>query len=179
MFEQFDQFPFLNTLAAGWQDIRSELDALDATTFMDWPETDIYTGDWAVFPFYKFGERIMLTCAICPVTAALIETVPDLVTAGFSRLAPGTHITPHTGYTDAVLRFHLGLTEAENCGLRVGKETREWHPGSAFVFDDTQEHEAWNRGTAERIVLLLDFKRHPDAVITTPEHLRGAAQDDA
>jgi len=27
-----------------------------------------------------------------------------------------------------------------------------------LVFDDTTEHEAWNRGTQTRIVLLLDFK---------------------
>lgn len=179
MFEKYEDFPFLHTLAAGWRDIRMELERLDTEIFMDWPETDIYRGDWSVFPFYKFGEQVPLTCAICPATAALIETVPNLVTAGFSRLAPGTHITPHTGYTDAVLRFHLGLTEAENCGLRVGNETREWHPGSTFVFDDTQEHEAWNRGAAERVVLLLDFKRHADGVVTMPEHLRRTAQDGA
>lgn len=179
MFEQFDSFSFLSTLAEGWRDVRAELNALDVENFVGWPETDIYTGDWTVFPFYKFGEKIALTCAICPATAALIETVPGMVTAGFSRLAPGTHITPHTGYTDAVLRFHLGLTEATDCGLRVGDETRGWHPGSAFVFDDTNEHEAWNRGTAERVILLLDFKRHPDSIVTVPAHLSGADRKDA
>lgn len=173
MFERFDDFSFLFPLAEGWRDIQGELATLDRASFLGWPETDIYTGNWSVFPFYKFGERITPTCDACPRTARLIETVPGLVTAGFSRLAPGTHITPHSGYTDAVLRFHLGLTAAADCGLRVGAEIRDWFPGSAFVFDDTREHEAWNRGTAERIILLLDFKRHPEAVITIPEHLRG------
>ncbi|MEH6755671.1 MAG: aspartyl/asparaginyl beta-hydroxylase domain-containing protein, partial [Alphaproteobacteria bacterium] len=131
MFEPIEDFPFLAPLSAGWRDISEELNALDPAHFIGWPETDIYTGDWTVFPFYKFGEKIALTCAICPRTTALIETVPGMVTAGFSRSAPDTHITPHVGYTDAVLRFHLGLTDAKDCGFRVAEETRLWQPGSA------------------------------------------------
>lgn len=177
MFERTNDFPFLDAVCEGWRDVRAELDAIDQQTFLDWPETDIYTGDWSVFPFYRFGEKVESTCAICPRTAALIEDIPGMVTAGFSRLAPGTHIKPHTGYTDQVLRFHLGLTGGADCGLRVGEETRGWHPGSAFVFDDTLEHEAWNRGGEERVVLLLDFKRSADMNIAFPEHLRGVGGD--
>ena len=44
----------------------------------------------------------------------------------------------------------------EGCGFRVGGETREWRTGEAFVFDDTIEHEAWNRGDSLRVVLILD-----------------------
>lgn len=172
MFEPMENYPALAALQSGWREVRAEFDALAGTGFMAWPEHDIYAGDWSVFPFYKFGERLAPTCAACPRTTALIESVPGMVTAGFSRMAPGTHIKPHTGYTGAVLRFHLGLTDAEDCGLRVGSEVRGWSPGSAFVFDDTQEHEAWNRGGAPRTVLLLDFKRTPDAVVEVPPHLR-------
>jgi ornithine lipid ester-linked acyl 2-hydroxylase len=177
MFEPIEYYPFLAPFSAGWPDISEELNALDPAQFMGWPETDIYTGNWTVFPFYKFGEKVPLTCAICPRTTALIETVPGMVTAGFSRLAPDTHITPHVGYTNAVLRFHLGLTDAEDCGLRVADETRSWHPGSAFVFDDTREHEAWNRGPTERTILLLDFKCNTDAIVSAPEHLRNLSQE--
>ncbi len=172
MFEPIENHPALAPLQANWRAVRAELDALEGAGFMAWPEHDIYAGDWSVFPLYKFGERLAPTCAACPRTTALIEAVPGMVTAGFSRMTPGTHIKPHTGYTGAVLRFHLGLTEARDCGLRVGDETRGWHPGSAFVFDDTQEHEAWNRGDEIRTVLLLDFKRTPDAVVEVPPHLR-------
>ena len=34
---------------------------------------------------------------------------------------------------------------------------REWHPGKAFVFDDTIEHEAWNDSDVPRAVLILDI----------------------
>jgi aspartyl/asparaginyl beta-hydroxylase (cupin superfamily) len=45
--------------------------------------------------------------------------------------------------------------------LRVGHETREWKAGEALVFDDSLEHEAWNRGPAIRAVLLFEIWR-PD-----------------
>jgi beta-hydroxylase len=34
-----------------------------------------------------------------------------------------------------------------------------WREGEAFVFDDTYEHEVWNDGAEDRVVLLLDFER--------------------
>ena len=94
-----------------------------------------------------------------------------MVTAGFSSMAANTHITPHRGYTDDVLRCHLGLVTPENCALRVSNQIRTWTPGSCFVFDDTQEHEAWNRSNATRIVLLLDFKRDESTDIIFPEEV--------
>jgi aspartyl/asparaginyl beta-hydroxylase (cupin superfamily) len=38
----------------------------------------------------------------------------------------------------------------------VGGETREWQAGSAWVFDDTIEHEAWNDSDAPRAILIFD-----------------------
>ena len=107
----------------------------------------------------EFTNTLLIkNCQLCPETTKLIEQVPNLVTAGFSSLKVGTHITPHTGYPDGVLRCHLGLIGCDGCALRVGEETRSWLAGKTLVFDDTTEHEAWNRGTQTRIVLLLDFK---------------------
>jgi beta-hydroxylase len=40
----------------------------------------------------------------------------------------------------------------------VGSETKTWQEGKCIVFDDTTEHEAWNKGDKTRVVLLLDFK---------------------
>ena len=42
------------------------------------------------------------------------------------------------------------------CGFRVGGETREWQEGTAFAFDDTIEHEAWNDSDELRAVLIFD-----------------------
>ena len=49
---------------------------------------------------------------------------------------------------------------ASACGaLRVGQATRAWREGECLVFDDTVEHEAWNRSRSKRIVVLFDFAR--------------------
>lgn len=38
-------------------------------------------------------------------------------------------------------------------------KTRTWSEGDVLVFDDTTEHEAWNRSDQTRTVLLFDFLR--------------------
>jgi aspartate beta-hydroxylase len=43
------------------------------------------------------------------------------------------------------------------CGFRVGSEVREWQPGTALVFDDTIEHEAWNDSDEQRVVMIFDI----------------------
>ena len=70
MFAATENFPGLVELQRGWREIRAELEALDSRNFIDWPETCIYSGNWTVFPFYRFGERLNRTCAVCPSTAA-------------------------------------------------------------------------------------------------------------
>jgi aspartyl/asparaginyl beta-hydroxylase (cupin superfamily) len=43
--------------------------------------------------------------------------------------------------------------------MRVGSETRSLREGECLIFDDTVEHEAWNRAGHTRVVLLFDFLR--------------------
>ena len=77
--------------------------------------------------------------------------------AMFSLLAPKTRIPPHTGVANTRLVCHLPLIVPPGCGFRVGAETRSWVPGTAFVFDDTIEHEAWNDSDELRVVLIFDL----------------------
>ena len=50
----------------------------------------------------------------------------------------------------------------EDCAqLRVGNETRSWKENSILFFDDSFEHEAWNKCDNERVVLQLVFE-HPE-----------------
>jgi aspartyl/asparaginyl beta-hydroxylase (cupin superfamily) len=51
---------------------------------------------------------------------------------------------------------HLPLVVPSDCGFRVGHETREWVEGVAWAFDDTIEHEAWNRSAEARAILIVD-----------------------
>ena len=117
---------------------------------------------WDAFFFYRHGERHDDNCARCPRTAEIIDSLPIVRIREhapeicFSVLTPGTHILPHRGVTNTRLVTHLPLIVPENCALVVGGEKREWREGECFTFDDTFEHEAWNRGASTRVVMLMD-----------------------
>ena len=88
--------------------------------------------------------------------ARITQRAPSIL---FSRLAAGARIPPHHGVMNARLICHLPLIVPAGCGFRVGGETREWREGELLVFDDTIEHEAWNNGTSDRIILIFDVWR--------------------
>src|SRR5262249_54322147 len=144
---------------AAWADVRRECLRLPRDSFDPWVQREMYGEGWSVYGLIAFGERIEGALASCPRTAAALTSGPGLTTGGFSRLAPGTHIKPHRGWVRTVYRLHLGLVVPPDCALRVGAETRAWREGECLIFDDTVEHEAWNRSASDRMVLLLDFLR--------------------
>ncbi|HEY9695658.1 MAG TPA: aspartyl/asparaginyl beta-hydroxylase domain-containing protein [Trichocoleus sp.] len=163
MYYDAHQFEFVHLLEANWKTIQQELNQLTPQHFIPYPERyllDRRTG-WDVFGLYFVGVKIDLNCALCPETARLVKQIPGMITAGFSRLAPGAHIVPHSGRPSGVLRCHMGLDVPEKCALRVAHEVRAWKEGKCMVFDDTSEHQAWNLSDRYRDVLLLDFKAPP------------------
>jgi beta-hydroxylase len=165
MYQDAQKYPFLRPLEENWQVILAEYLAVAANPEMHaWPEGQLYDGRWDTFGLYAFGMKQADNCRRCPETTRLVEQVPGMVMAGFSRLAPGTHIKPHVGYggwAQYVMRCHLGLAVPQGCEMRVGPETRTWQEGKWTVFCDATEHEVWNRGDTERVVLLMDF-RNPE-----------------
>jgi aspartyl/asparaginyl beta-hydroxylase (cupin superfamily) len=118
--------------------------------------------DWGAFHLWKEGERFDEACARAPRTAALVESLPICLIKGrapnvfFSILKAGSHIPAHTGVTNVRSVVHLPLIVPNGCEFRVGGETRTWVEGEAFAFDDTIEHEAWNRSDQDRAVLIID-----------------------
>lgn len=175
MFCRPDQFPFVSVLEANWTTVRTEYEGLAHEDFIAWPEKLLYDKGWDVFGLYAFGKRLEDNCRRCPETTRMVESIPGMTTAGFSLLAPQSHIKPHVGYTAAVLRCHLGVKVPASCSLRVGVETQEWQDGRCLVFDDTVEHEAWNRSDVPRTVLLIDFKRpDSDLGVAIPESVANA-----
>jgi beta-hydroxylase len=96
---------------------------------------------------------------LCPKSAELIYSIPEIISCDFSFMEPNTHILPHKGYTKMVLRCHLPLIvpAGEKCAIRVGEETHVWKEGELVVFDDSFEHEAWNKSDEKRVVLMFDI----------------------
>lgn len=103
--------------------------------------------------------------ALCPITLASVRDAPlcDLPARSpsvlFSLLRPGAHIPPHCGLVNTRLIVHLPLIVPEGCQFRVGSSVREWREGEAWVFDDSIEHEAWNRSGQTRVILLFEIWR--------------------
>jgi beta-hydroxylase len=160
MFHDAAQVSFVSSLEQNWEGIYREYLGV-RMSLIDWSERELYGKGWKVFGLFDFphGIAIAENVAKCRLTAELIEGhVPHHGAAGFSVLKPGTRIQPHVGYQGSFLRCHLGLSIPDgDCGLTVAGETRRWQPGKAMVFDDRNEHSAWNLTSEERVVLLVDF----------------------
>jgi len=165
-FHDVARFPGALALERHYPAIRAEIEALAIEDFQPEAENLKERGSWDVFLFYERGRRNEEKCARCPVITQIIEGSSTVrTTAGLlyvSKLSPGTHIKPHRGPVNLRLRCHLGVkVPTGDCGLKVGGQSRRWREGQCLVFDDSLEHEAWNRTSEPRIVLILDFW-HPD-----------------
>ncbi len=118
---------------------------------------------WTGHYFYRHGERRETNCAACPVTSSALELLPlsKVEDHGpeilFSVFTPGTHLLAHRGVTNTRVVAHLPLIVPPDCALRVGGEDHAWQEARVVVFDDTYEHEAWNRSDQIRVVLIFDL----------------------
>jgi aspartyl/asparaginyl beta-hydroxylase (cupin superfamily) len=141
-----------------------------------WPEDhfgEYGESDWTVFPFlHTFpalddskSSWISSTTKHCPRTTALLLQIPNIRTALFSRIGPGTRLTAHTGWADLanyVLRCHIciNVPDEVSCGLDVDGEIQLHKQGEIIVFDDSKRHKAFNDSKdQERIVLIVDILR--------------------
>lgn len=150
-------FPFLKTLESSVDQIRAEY--LQVADQRDkWHEKALHNGLWEMVGLYQFGKWLPSAHA-CPVTMQCLQSVPNLFLAGFSVLQPHCRIHPHVGYSNEVLRSHLGLVCPSASWIEVAGERYSWKAGEAVVFDDTQLHSAGNESETARIVLIADFFR--------------------
>lgn len=120
---------------------------------------------WGAHYLWEQGAIVADHAALAPATlrALTLPPMPAITDrspmALYSLLRPGTHIKPHNGMLNTRLICHLPLITNPDCALRVGNETRGWEQGKLLIFDDSIEHEAWNRGAATRIILLFEIWR--------------------
>jgi aspartyl/asparaginyl beta-hydroxylase (cupin superfamily) len=181
-----DHFRWFAQLEAKTDEIRRELLALlgeesagfrpyiafDPTQPVNqWAELN-HSRRWSAWFFWEDGVRQEENIARCPATAAALEALPLLdipgksPTALFSILDSRSRIPPHTGSDNVRATVHLPLIVPKGCGFRVGAETRTPVVGSAWAFDDTIEHEAWNESDEPRAILIFDIW---NPLLTEPE----------
>ena len=122
---------------------------------------------WTVYLFYHLGIDVEPVAGACPRTLEVLRSLPRACTSYtwgdfvFSAMRGGTHLRPHFSIDNLRVRLHLGVTVPQDCSLRVGTEARTWSEGKCLAFEDSYEHEVWNRSASRRIVLIADLW-HPD-----------------
>jgi aspartate beta-hydroxylase len=168
-------FPWIEALEARTGALRAELERLlpsaqgrERVFGTDALEQENLRGtgtapSWNGYYLYRYGVRREDNCRACPDTAAALDAVPlchireHAPEALFSVFTAGTHLLPHRGVTNSRLVAHLPLIVPADCALRVGGELHAWQEGRVVVFDDTYEHEAWNRSGDIRVVMIFDI----------------------
>lgn len=172
-----EQFVGLEIIESKTDDIRRELENLlvkaphlarpyvqyePGQPVNQWQDLN-HSDTWSGIFLWKNGQLQEEAAALCPVTVVAFSALPMPKIEGysptvmFSLLAPGTHIPPHTGDTNARLVGHLPLIVPPDCHFRVGYDWRQWEVGTCMVFDDTIEHEAINKSAENRVVVLFDL----------------------
>lgn len=164
------QFEWARDIAAHWREIRDEalavyrnVDAIPPLRKISPDHRRIAADDnWRCFFLIGYDNDVPENIARAPRTAALVRRIPQLNSAFFSILAPGTHIVRHRGVSKGFFTAHLGLsvpTDRQNCTMQVEEELVHWRNGEWTIFDDTYEHEVWNRTDEPRIILLCQVGR--------------------
>jgi Aspartyl/Asparaginyl beta-hydroxylase len=172
-----EEFKWLADVEAAVPAMRDELMAIlsDGKDFAPYVEANndrpraanplINDASWGAFYFWRNGKQVEENAARCPAIMAALALAPMPTIdqrspiALWSLLKPGTHIQPHHGLLNTRLICHVPLIVPGDCAIRVGNETREWQEGEALIFDDSFEHEAWNRSNSTRVVLLFEIWR--------------------
>ena len=163
-----DAVPGLVAVRDSWTDILAELDGLeragrDALAFEEVAGMDLgLDGRWTGHFLLEHGQVLPAGRAHCPVTLARVREVRGINSAYFSVMGPGTHLAPHVGPNKSVLRAHVTLRTPEPVGMAalvVDGQRVDHEPGVAFLFDDTFQHEAWNRGDSDRVTLMMELRR--------------------
>mmetsp|Transcript_29815 Transcript_29815/g.95363 ORF Transcript_29815/g.95363 Transcript_29815/m.95363 type:complete len:255 (-) Transcript_29815:16-780(-) len=183
-------FEFIGGLKAAHADIKAEYKRLvTAGVPSDYlvgdKEHALHEGDWQWHSYMQKGQVNKFFEMHCPATGAFLGELRkrQQLMAGvpvayvfFSTLAAGASIQPHCAPANLRLRVHYPLVVPEgasvdDCGMRVADEKLQWVEGEPLIFDDSYEHEVWNKTDQERVVLLFDIW-HPDIVYGEREAIR-------
>lgn len=180
-FYEREEFAWAPALEAETATIKAELEALlksQAEEFEPYVAADAdrsggtapnahLAGDasWSAYHLLKGGQPVAGHAERFPATLAALAEVPMPCIADrapmalLSLLKPGAHIRPHHGLFNFRLICHLPLIAPPDCMLRAGNRQKQWREGELIIFDDSMEHEAWNRSDRQRIILLFEIWR--------------------
>src|SRR5262249_21430876 len=116
---------------------------------------------WKVYPLNIMGVKPDAYCRRCPRTTALLDGIPGLFEAFFSILEGGKSIPAHDGPYRGYLRYHLGLIvpEKDPPSIRIKDQVYCSKERASVLFDDSWNHEVYNKCGRDRVILIVDIRR--------------------
>ena len=117
---------------------------------------------WTLYGLKLYKKNINKNIKHAPKTFEIINSIPNILNAGFSCLSQNTSTNVHHETTDnGFIRIHLPLIIPEgDCAIQIQNEIRQWADcDSILVFDDRRYHNAWNYTKYPRFVLIVDVER--------------------
>lgn len=96
-----------------------------------------------------------------PKTIKIIKKYKNIIYVSFSIMESKTHILPHRGLYNGIIRYHLGIfvPKHDDVYLKVNDKIIKWKDKESFIFDDTSIHEAVNNSDEKRVIMMIDFYR--------------------
>ena len=115
---------------------------------------------WKVFGLIFNKNTLESNEQFCPKTIKLLKSIPCIINAGFSCLEPNKSTDVHSDDNKDFFRYQLPLIIPEgNTGFKVNDESIKYKVNQPFIFDDCNDHQAWNYTNKIRVVLICDIER--------------------
>lgn len=161
-FHDITKFEWVKILEEAYPDIKKEWGRWPK--WLQAPRTMFHYGrkleankeKWHVVPLMKRTKPLWFMRIFFPKTYALIKQIPVFENLSFSVFYPGTETVKHNGWSRDIVRVHLGIDMNNQSALHCENESVSLKNGEVLIFEDGEEHWAYNHGNRERTVLLFD-----------------------
>lgn len=117
---------------------------------------------WRTYSFKTWGIDVNKALKTSSTFNYIANNFPQIVSISINLLPAKSKIAPHHGDSNTFYRVHMGVdipAGLPECGFRVNNEKRPWKPGEILIFNDANNHEAWNDSGADRTIVVFDVLR--------------------
>lgn len=160
VFQTLEVYPELQIISNHFDEIKEEVISLKSK-MMYVNDIRIATNVWNIFPLLPEEDRVVFSEEVlrefqrlAPKSTEILSSIHTLKAYSFSSLSPGGHIRPHKHDNHYVTAI-LCLQDGGDSHIIVAGEKAQFKNGEIVIFDYTKEHEVFNNGKEDRIVLLM------------------------
>lgn len=167
MFLDTGRLPVARLLEREADCLDRQLELVAPDEFTPWVLPQAYRGCWRVFGIFHHGEPWVLgdefrrhaLDARFGAALAIVRRIPGIISAGFSRLDPDSHVFPHVDDQQIrTIRCLLGLRVGPGARMRVGGEIRDFAHHRCLAFDAGVIHDTVNEGVSARIAFGVELR---------------------